>query len=187
MTYAGAISWRVRFIVSWSSRLYPGPASATRIEDAMSRSSHPSPTRGGVAVSASCESSQCASAADSVMSRRAPLTLDTTAKHSGAYSMTDSCSPASCMSASAPPSCDAGTGVRRPFLTSSSCSRRRSGSERTCAAASIRSARAAVNKTRRQSNCQYGNKNKLTEASVAEAFDELAVDDAGVGSLDRGG
>ena len=56
MTYAGAISWRVRFIVSWSSRLYPGPASATRIEDAMSRSSHPSPTRGGVAVSASCES-----------------------------------------------------------------------------------------------------------------------------------
>ena len=52
MTYAGAISRKVRSIVSCSSVEKPRPASATRIWLAMSSSSHPSPTRGGVATSA---------------------------------------------------------------------------------------------------------------------------------------
>mmetsp|Transcript_4522 Transcript_4522/g.16766 ORF Transcript_4522/g.16766 Transcript_4522/m.16766 type:complete len:270 (-) Transcript_4522:171-980(-) len=142
ITYAGAISRRVKSMVSWSSLLKLRPASAIKIDDAMSRSSHPSPTLGGVAVKALCDSSQCASAAERVMSRRA--TRDrAAAKHSGAYSITLSCSPASCIKARAPPSCDAGTGVSRPFFKSNSCSARSSGSEITCAAASTKSARAA--------------------------------------------
>mmetsp|Transcript_24967 Transcript_24967/g.62290 ORF Transcript_24967/g.62290 Transcript_24967/m.62290 type:complete len:412 (+) Transcript_24967:1325-2560(+) len=146
MTYAGAISSSVRFMVSWSSREKLAPASATRMDDAISRSSHPSPTRGGVDVSAMWLSSQCASAADSVMSRRAARSF-TAARHWGAYSMTASCSPASCISASAPPSCDAGTGVSRPFFRSDSCSVLSCPSLITCAAASTRSARAAMHRS----------------------------------------
>jgi hypothetical protein len=76
------------------------------------------------------------------MSRRAAFDF-TAARQRGAYSITLSCSPASCMSASAPASCDVGTGVRRPAFRSPSCSVRSALSLRTCAAASTRSARAA--------------------------------------------
>ena len=153
-------------MVSCSSLENRGPASATRIELAMSRSSHPSPTRGGVALSALCDSSQCASAAERVISRRPERDL-TAARHSGAYSITASCSPASCMSASAPPSCDAGTG--EPALLQVRL---------------VFDAQGRVGVDLRGGVDEIGARG---EARFAESLDELALDHGGVGSLHAGG
>ena len=154
-------------MVSCSSLENRGPASATRIELAMSRSSHPSPTRGGVALNALCDSSQCASAAERVISRRPERDL-TAARHSGAYSITASC-------------------LALLLHERERAAELRCGDGREPALLQVRlvfDAQGRVGDDLRGGVDEIGARG---EARFAESLDELALDHGGVGSLHAGG